>query len=404
MTKTQWFQNVSVETGFINEKGYVNRAKLETKHLQVQDGKIIKIVAGELPATAGEEVIDMKGQLVLPGLVEKHCHLDKTKLGTDFEPVSPAKNIVERFESEISQLNALKIAPEKRTEALLDIEIDHGVSFFRSHVDVEPACGLDYLENVKRAIQKYKHPIGYELIAFPQHGFLRSESQSLVRQALENGATIIGGVDPYTLDQDYKKSLEQKFEIAAEYQAGIDLHVHDRDEAGKATIKEIIRLTKAYNWQDKVSISHAFGLNDFTGEERKTVFQALADEKIHIISSIPITPNTIPPLVELQSYGVPVHIGCDNVYDSWSAYGDGNIQEKLARYGELFGIKTLEGMTASLGLVTNGITTLNPAGEPAWPFEGAEATFLFTKANSSAEFVARQTSVTHSYYQGEKIK
>ncbi|MGC2933414.1 deaminase, partial [Enterococcus faecalis] len=79
-------------------------------------------------------------------------------------------------------------------------------------------------------------------------------------------------------------------------------------------IKEIIRLTKEYGLQDKVLISHAFGLNDFIGEERAEVYDALAAEKIHINSSVPITPNTIPPLMELLRHGDNVHLGCDNIY------------------------------------------------------------------------------------------
>ena len=66
---------------------------------------------------------------------------------------------------------------------------------------------------------------------------------------------------------------------------------------------------------------HAFGLNAFIGDERDEVYDALAAEKIHINSSVPITPNTIPPIMELLRHGVNVHLGCDNIYDCWSPYG-----------------------------------------------------------------------------------
>ncbi|MGC3569633.1 amidohydrolase family protein, partial [Enterococcus faecalis] len=95
---------------------------------------------------------------------------------------------------------------------------------------------------------------------------------------------------------------------------GVDIHLHDRHEAGTTTIKVIIRLTKEYGLQDKVFISHAFGLNDFIGEERDEVYDPLAAEKIHINSSVPITPNTNPPIMELLRHGVNVHLGCDKIY------------------------------------------------------------------------------------------
>ena len=85
---------------------------------------------------------------------------------------------------------------------------------------------------------------------------------------------------------------------------GIDIHLHDRKEAGRATIKEIIRLTKEYAMAGNVFISHAFGLNDFEGAERTEVFQALADQDIHIVSSIPISQGTIPPLKNYKVMGL----------------------------------------------------------------------------------------------------
>ncbi len=53
-------------------------------------------------------IIDGENQLLLPGLIEKHCHLDKSKLGTPWRPVTPAASLVERFETEIPQLDAYR--------------------------------------------------------------------------------------------------------------------------------------------------------------------------------------------------------------------------------------------------------------------------------------------------------
>lgn len=94
--------------------------------------------------------------------------------------------------------------------------------------------------------------------------------------------------------------------------------MHDRQIAGMSTIKEIIRLTALHHLEDRVYISHAFGLNDFAGQERQNVFQQLAHLKIHIVTSVPLDPGVIPPITELLATGVSVHVGCDNVYDSWS--------------------------------------------------------------------------------------
>ncbi|EPH88573.1 putative deaminase [Enterococcus faecalis 06-MB-DW-09] len=398
-----WLTNVQLETSYLKEGDWSYGTKTENTAIGINDGKIAEIVPmTEWQASSEATIIDGGNQLLLPGLIEKHCHLDKSKLGTPWRPVTPAASLVERFETEIPQLDALPLSIKERGQALIDLELPHGAVMFRSHIDIEPMTQLRYFDAITELVAE-QH-FGSELVLFPQHGLLRSNAASLIEEALATGkASFIGGVDPYTLDQDYQASLRTTFELAQKGHVGIDLHLHDRQEAGRATVKEMIRLTKEFNMQGNVAISHAFGLNDFEGTERKEVFQALADLEIHIISSIPISPGTIPPLKELQSYGVAVHIGCDNVYDSWSSLGDGSLQEKLARYLEIFAVKSQEDLTQALGLVTDGKVPLDKNGAQQWPKVGDSADFLLTPATCTAEFVARKGFVSKSFYQGTVV-
>ncbi|MFZ4853927.1 amidohydrolase family protein [Enterococcus entomosocium] len=398
-----WLTNVQLETSYLKEGDWSYGTKTENTAIGINDGKIADIVPmTEWQASSEATIIDGGNQLLLPGLIEKHCHLDKSKLGTPWRPVTPAASLVERFETEIPQLDALPLSIKERGQALIDLELPHGAVMFRSHIDIEPMTQLRYFDAITELVAE--QPFGSELVLFSQHGLLRSNAASLIEEALATGkASFIGGVDPYTLDQDYQASLRTTFELAQKGHVGIDLHLHDRQEAGRATVKEMIRLTKEFNMQGNVAISHAFGLNDFEGTERKEVFQSLADLEIHIISSIPISPGTIPPLKELQSYGVAVHIGCDNVYDSWSSLGDGSLQEKLARYLEIFAVKSQEDLTQALGLVTDGKVPLDKNGAQQWPKVGDSADFLLTPATCTAEFVARKGFVSKSFYQGTVV-
>lgn len=398
-----WLTNIRMETSYIKENGWTSGSQTKRAAIGISEEKITEILPmDEWKDTPGITVIDGQGQLLLPGLIEKHCHLDKSKLGTPWRPVTPAANLVERFETEIPQLDALPLSIKERAQQLIDLELPHGVVSFRSHIDIEPMTELRYFDALTELLAD--KPFGSELVLFPQHGLLRSNAVALIEEALATGkAAFIGGVDPYTLDQDYQQSLKTTFELAKKGNVGIDIHLHDRKEAGRATIKEIIRLTKEYAMAGNVFISHAFGLNDFEGAERTEVFQALADQDIHIVSSIPISQGTIPPLKELQSYGVTVHIGCDNIYDSWSSLGDGSLQEKLARYLEIFGVQSQEALTQALGLVTDGRVPLDQEGNQQWPKVGDSADFLLTPVSSTAEFVARKGHVSCSFFKGQPI-
>ena len=78
-------------------------------------------------------------------------------------------------------------------------------------------------------------------------------------------------------------------------------------------------------------------------------------------------------------------------------------KKNLARLGELFNVKDQDALTQLLGLVTDGVTTLDEQGQANWPQVGAEATYLLTEAECAAAFVARQTPVEISVVKGTTL-
>lgn len=399
MSQTTWIRNVRLETHFLEDEGFTYGTGTNTVDVKIENGVVADVLPhneGEL----GEGGFDGYGQLLLPSLREMHCHLDKSKLGVPWRPITPAKNIVERFTSEIKELNGLALPLKERARNLIEMELANGVTFFRSHIDVHPAVGQRYLEEVQEVLQEYYGKLDYELVAFPQHGMLRSGAYDDVKQALESGVHYVGGVDPASLDGDVERSLTQTFELATTYDVPIDIHVHDRGEHGRETVRTLLDYTKQSGWQGKVAISHAFGLNDFAGEERAEIFGALAEAGVTVVSSVPINGN-VPPLEELRSYGVNVLLGCDNVYDSWSPFGTGRVLEKLNRYAEIFRLTTQEKLTDALQLITGQPLLLEK--EEAWLKPGMDATFILVDASSSAEFVARQNEIKASFFKGKRV-
>ena len=66
-------------------------------------------------------------------------------------------------------------------------------------------------------------------------------------------------------------------------------------------------------------------------------------------------------------------------------------------------MKDQDALTQLLGLVTDGVTTLDEQGQANWPQVGAEATYLLTEAECAAAFVARQTPVEISVVKGTTL-
>ncbi len=391
-------RNIRIETGYSYTDGSITGNETKAFDVLMENGKVKKLSPASTYPMAFNE-INGQDLLLLPSIRESHCHFDKVKLGRPWKPVSTVSSLMERVNLEAKDLEKLSNTFEDRMEKLINIEVNNGVTHFRSHIDIYPEIGLKRLERVQMFLENYKDIFSYELVAFPQKGLLNSNSYANLKRALENGADLLGGLDPSSLDLDLESSLNKTFELAVQFGVPIDIHLHDRGAHGRRTIKKIIELTKSAKWQNKVTISHAFGLNDFDPFEKPIIFENLAKEGISIISSVPITMNTIPPLEELRRNNINVSLGCDNIYDSWTPFGDGNILEKLNRYAEIFDLTSQKDLTSILTLVT-GISIKE---NESWLTPGMEANFILVNCQSSAEFVARKSQINSRFYKGKQF-
>src|SRR5262249_6952899 len=65
----------------------------------IRAGKFAEI-GTDLPAPPGADIVDLGGQLVLPGLVDAHCHLDKTLYGGPWVPHLARDSLADRIRTE----------------------------------------------------------------------------------------------------------------------------------------------------------------------------------------------------------------------------------------------------------------------------------------------------------------
>lgn len=402
MNTTYWLTNALLETGYQVDNGVITGTQTESHHLLIQNGKVEKIIPASEPILDELPKKDAKHLLVLPSFIEKHCHLDKTLLGDQWRAVTPASTIFERLEIEKNVLSSLYTPTQQRAEQLLDIYSKTGVTHVRTHVDVYPEVGLENLEQVKLALQTFEEKLSSEIVAFPQQGLLRSKSKQLVREALRQGASFVGGVDPATVDGDLETSLQEMVELAVEGNAGIDLHLHDADHLGVFTIKRLAQLTQEAGLQGKVAVSHAFGLGDISQAEAEEMGELLADAGISIITSVPIN-RKFPPVGLLHQKGVTVAVGCDNILDVWSPFGNGDILERVGRLAEISEWVDERALAQTLQFITDGKTPLSVDGDRVWPKVGDEASMVLVEASCSAEAVARNPKRVATMFRGEIV-
>lgn len=396
-----WLTNVKLETGYTYEEAKISQTETEICSLLIEDGRIKRIISG-IAQEEGTLTFDANRLLVLPAFEEMHIHIDKTYYSGPWKACMPAENIFTRFNEEKRILPKQLATAQDRAENMLELLLRNGATNIRTHCNVDPVIGLRNLEATLAALGTYKDRLSGRIVAFPQHGLLRSNSMQLVKDAMRMGAQLVGGVDPATVDNDIEKSLHTIMDIAVEFNADVDIHLHDANNLGTFTMKRLASLTEEAGWQGRVTISHALGLGGVTDKEAEEVAERLAALKIDITSTVPIGKQVIPiPLLDRK--GVKVSLGNDSITDHWSPFGTGDMLQKANRLAERFGWSDERSLGKALRFITGGKETLNNEGKRVWPNVGDEASFVLTNATCAAEAVARQTEKRVVMYKGNVV-
>ncbi|BCG95471.1 amidohydrolase family protein [Mesorhizobium sp. 131-2-1] len=305
--------------------------------LHVVDGRFSAIMPASAPAAgaAPSAGTDLGGQLVLPGFVEGHIHLDTSFYGDAWRPHIPCTNgfdVRERVAFQARNLAAAAPMAE-RAKNQLELCIGHGSLAMRSHVMVDGSVGLKHLEVILAVREKYRERIDIQLVAFPQSGILSSPgTPELLDEALKLGCDLVGGLDPASFDRDVSAHLDVVFGLAEKHGVGVDIHLHDGGMLGLFQIEEIAARTKALGMAGKVAVSHAYALGDIPADALARVGGMLAAAGVAIMTNAPGN-HAFPPVAALRKAGVTVFSGSDNIRDSWWPYGDGDMMNRANMIG-----------------------------------------------------------------------
>jgi cytosine/adenosine deaminase-related metal-dependent hydrolase len=291
----------------------------------------------------------------------------------------------------------------ERAEKLIELLQAHGANFARSHVNIEPTSKLDSLKNLQQALENKKDSFAAELVAFPQHGIMRSKSEHLMKEAATMGIDFIGGLDPGAIDGDMEKSMDFVVQLALDANKGIDIHLHEGGQPGLDTVRYLIdRVNENPVLKGKTFISHSFVLARLEKPTLEEVAEKLAHAGIGIISTIPFG-SMVMPIPTLYKYGVDVRTGNDSIVDHWNTFGSGSVLQKANLMAQLYGYSTELELSRCLKLATHNILPLDDQGNRQWPQVGDTADLVLVDASCSAEAVSRISPVKSLIHKGSVV-
>jgi len=346
--------------------------------LSIKDGVIEKIEHANSDYSTTSTDFDAKGFLYVPALADMHVHLDKHFLGEPWRPLQPFTTLPKQLKFEKEMLASMQSSLEERVSLMTELMVKQGTTKIRTHVDVDPGIGIKHLEAVVQLREQLRGIMEIEIVAFPQQGLLKSNSLGVMKDALRNGADLVGGVDPAGLDRKVESSLEAMFELSAEFDAGVDLHLHDPGHLGLYTIDLFADYTMQVKKQGRTAVSHAYCLGMLADDEINQTLSALSEADVSIISSVPID-RPAPRAKSLVNAGVKFLIGNDNVRDAWSPFGNGDLLQRGSRLAEKSGWITDEQLITTYSFITNRSLT---------PQLGEKADFMLVNAENLQHAIA----------------
>ena len=310
----------------------------ELYDLIIEDGiytTIEKSSSRSFPTTDIDYVFEGNGKVAIPGFVETHIHLDKAliadRLPNKSGTLKEALEVTGKLKSTFTREDV-----EERAEKALQMLIKNGTTHVRTHSEFDPVGGFHGFEVIMALKEKYKDYINMQVVAFPQEGIIKSPgTEEMMRQALEMGADVVGGI-PYN-DLDPEEHLNIVFNLAKEFDKPIDLHQDFYDTSENQTIEMVAQKTIENGFVGRMAVGHLTSLGDCSGAELERIITLMAKAGISVMS-LPMTDlhlggrkdeknvrRAVTPIRKLRDGGVNVVLATNNIRNPFTPYGNGDL-------------------------------------------------------------------------------
>ena len=345
----------------------------------------------------GALILDVEGGLVVPGLVDVHQHLDKSR--TRASVANPSGTL--RGASAGYAAFATTVTREdivERAGKTVAACLERGTIAIRSHTNIDPETGLRGVEAMVEVRDQWRDRVTVQIVGHVTSGATRrlDDAETWLKGAIDAGIDAIGGVPAYAdRPADF---LDLLFRMAAANGLPIDLHMDEHLDPGNVLFDALIERTVAYGMQGRVVASHCSALSALPADEALRVIDGFAQAGIGV-ATMPaanlflqgreadrLAPRGLTRVLELMERGVSVAAGSDNIQDPFVPSGTGDLLE-IARWTLLAGHLGLHDLGRAFDMVSGVPAGL--MGLQDWGIEvGARADLLVTPATDIDDLVA----------------
>lgn len=251
--------------------------------IAVDAGRIAAI--GPDLGLAANRTLDGKGDLVLPGFVCAHLHLDKTSLDPDLRPPTwnGDKRILRAINARVRRESTVDSIIERATPAI-ESAIRHGTTVIRGFADVEPEAGLVGIEALVALREAYADEIRIEVCGSPQALISGSAAtERLLTEALEAGADVVGAMPTEEPTAELMhRHVDFCFDLARRFDRDVHLLIDDTDDPSDRALEYAAWRTIESGWEGRVTASHAGALASYDDAHAAAVIRRVAAAGISV--------------------------------------------------------------------------------------------------------------------------
>ncbi len=296
--------------------------------IAIADGRIAAIEP-HIPTTAPTE-LDAAGRLTLPAFVNGQLHACKSFWRRLLAQLPPEVQALPRFQT-AAHVKRLYTPQDvfARVDEVMGLAIRHGTCAIRLFADVDSDGGLAPVEGLLAIREKYSEWLTVQVVAFPQDGFAGAETERLMRQALEMGADLVGGIPWIEAGAAAQQHhTERCFALAAQYDRDLHFVCDDVADAASRSLEMVARQTLVRGWQGRVAATQCAALAFYDDDYANEVIQLVREAGMTILSNSHVSliatdipdrqpwPRGVTRVRELLDAGVHVACGQDDI-DNW---------------------------------------------------------------------------------------
>ncbi|MBY8908667.1 amidohydrolase family protein [Salinicoccus roseus] len=386
----------------------------EASEILVENG-IFKSIGQNLDDA--EEVIDLEHRLVLPPYVDPHLHLDYIFSGLGPGNANISGTLFEGIQRWSDNKKSLteEMVRERALQGIRK-ELNHGVQYIRTHVDVTDP-NLTGMKALLKLKEELKDVVTLQLVAFPQEGFFRYDgAEQLVEKALEMGADVVGGIPHFEISYEHGvESLKRIVDLALKYDVMIDIHCDENDDPNSRFLEVLNALVMEKGYGEKTTASHtcSFGSADDSYaakmmglfHESKINFISCPTENAHLQGRSDSYPKRrgLTRVKELLSNGNTVAFAQDSIADYWYPLGNGNMMNILDNGIHLSHYTHIDEINKAFDLITYNGAKVMQLNDEYGIEQGKPANFIVLDAYDTYEAVRERADVLASIRSGEHL-